>query len=168
MSENSVKIGLWESPKYMASSTYTRSSEEIIAEIRSCEVILEDIRGNRLHKLRQEAVAEIVRLFRIFPRRYYQVWFIRVLHPKEEELYAEWCDVKVQYELERNEYHKVIVESYIKKVFLDEGIITVRTTRNDDVHLAVIENPENVLSFMKRARPADFHNGSPGNGMIYY
>lgn len=168
MNENNVKIGSWEVPKYKATSNYTHSSDEIMAEIRSCEVILGDIRDNRLHKLRQEAVAEIVRLFRVFPRRYYKVWFTRVLHPKEEESYAEWCDVKVFYELERNEYHKVMVESYVKMVFLDEGIVTVRTTRNDDVHLAVIDNPENVLSFMMRAHPADFLNHHPGNGDIYY
>lgn len=168
MYENNVKIGSWETPRYAASDSFSHSSEEIVAEIRSCEVIMEDIRSNRLHKLRKEAVAEIVRLFQIFPRRHYKVWFGMVYPPQLEEGYAEFCDVKVQYELERNEYHKVIVESYIKAVSLDEGIVTVRTTRNDDVHLAVIENPENVLSFMMRAQPADFLNHHPGNGDIYY
>ena len=169
MSEQRIRIGSWESPKYAPSEAFSHSPEEMIAGIKSCEEILNDIRRNRLHNLRREAVAEIVSLFSAFPSRSYKVWFSSVYPPSLEEGYAEWCDVKVFYELEGNPYHKIFVESYIKVVYLDDsGIITIRTTRNDDVHLAVVENPENVLSFMMRARRADFLHGYPVNGDIYY
>lgn len=169
MSEQNIRIGSWESPMYNASETFSHSPEEIIAQVKSCEEVLGDVRRNRLHNLRKEAVAHIVGLFAAFPKRSYRVWFSSVYPPSLAEGYAEWCDVKVLFELERTTYHKILVESYIKAVFLDdEGIITIRTTRNDDVHLAVVEDPENVLSFMMRARRADFLHGYPVNGDIYY
>ena len=166
MSEQRICIGSWESPKYTPSETVSHSPEEIIAGIKSCEEILNDVRRNSLHNLRKEAVAEIVSLFSAFPSRSYKVWFSSIYPPSLEEGYAEWCDVKVLYELERNPFHKILVESYIKDVYLDDsGIITVRTTRNDEVHLAVVENPENVLSYILRAEP--FGRNST-NGKIYY
>ena len=116
---------------------------------------MEDIRKNRLHKLREEAVAEIIRLFSSHPYRFYTVGFAGDLPSNENECYAECFGAKVIYCLERHYYQEsVIVESTITKVFLDDsGIITIRTTRNDDVHLAVVENPENVLYFLLRAKP---------------